>query len=170
MKLKSLLSSVVCAALACATLAVPHAAPAQSISNLYAVGVSGSPGASPALAGTALYAHQISADSAPGMYAFTVMDILPASAKPFTVTTNVGAGIAQKIATIDGLPVLIPTTAGISLTGTNTGWAWTTGAAVPFRAKAGSNWYLVPSVRVLKSSVGGGGYQPIFGLLIGWGS
>lgn len=141
-------------------------APASGVSNLYVAGGSFSPGASPAFAGTALYAHSINAS---GTYAFTLIDVLPNTFKPFTVNTNVGIGIGQKIATIAGLPVFIPTAAGISWNGSNTGWAWTTGAAVPFQLKK-SNWYLMPNVRVLKSSVSGGtGYQPILGLLFGWG-
>lgn len=138
---------------------------AQDVSNLYMAGGSYSAGATPAFAGTGLYAHQINTS---GTYAFTMVDALPATLKPFTVTTNFAAGIAQRVATIDGFSIFIPTAAGISYTGTNTGWAWSTGVGVPFKIK--SNWYLMPTARVLKSSVSGGsGYQPIVGLLFGWG-
>lgn len=140
---------------------------AQDVSNLYLAGGSYSPGGSPSFAGSALYAHQINAS---GTYAFTMIDALPASVKPFTVNTNIGIGIAQRVATINGYSIFVPTSAGISYSGTNTGWAWSTGAGVPFRLKPDSNWYAMPSVRVLKSSVSGGsGYQPIFGLMFGWG-
>lgn len=149
------------------TLLFAPSATAQSVANIYMGGASYSAGASPAFAGTALYAHELNAS---GTYAFTLIDALPATLKPFTVTTNIGVGIGQKIATIDGLPIFVPTSAGISYSGSNTGWAWTTGAAVPFRLNAKSNWYIMPTVRVLKSSVSGGsGYQPILGVLVGWG-
>ena len=140
---------------------------AQTVQNLYMAGGSYNPGASPSIAGSALYAHQVSADTAPGLYAFSLIDALPSNTKPFTVTTNVGAGIAQKVLTIDGVDILVPTAIGISWTGTNTGWAWTTGAGAPIRVKP--NWYVMPTVRVLKSSIGGAGYQPIVGVLFGWG-
>ncbi|SEG56204.1 hypothetical protein SAMN05421819_3552 [Bryocella elongata] len=148
----------------------------SSVTNLYAAGASFNQGATPAVAGSALYAHQltISPDSyAGGTYAFTMLDILPNGTKPFTVSTNISAGIAQRVATIAGHDVLAPTSAGISFTGVNTGWAWSTGVAVPLRFKPksdGSAWFLVPTVRVIKSSVGGGtGYQPVIGLMFGWG-
>jgi hypothetical protein len=58
---------------------------------------------------------------------------------------------------------------GVSWTGSNTGWSWSTGAGVPFQIGK-SDWYVMPTVRVLKSSVAGAtGYQPIVGILFGWG-
>jgi hypothetical protein len=141
-------------------------APTPPLSNIYAVGTSWSPGAQPAVAGTGLYAHIISDGT--GTYAFTVVDALPISVKPFTVSTSIGAGIAQKVFTIGKVNFYIPTAAGISYSGTNTGWAWSTGgiAAIPLK----NNVFLMPTVRVQKSSVSNGaGYQPIVGLLIGWG-
>jgi len=146
-------------------LAVAALCHAQGIANLYVAGGSYNPGGSPQLAGTALYAHQINTS---GTYAFTLMDAIPSTVAPYVVTTSVGAGIAQKIATIGGVPIFIPTAAGISYTSSNMGWAWTTGMGVPIRFKP--NWYVMPIIRVLKSSVSGGsGYQPIIGVLIGWG-
>lgn len=132
--------------------------------NIYAGGVSYNTSASPHVAGTALYARLLSDGS--GTYAFTVVDALPASVKPFTVTSNFGVGVAQKLFTLGKVPIFAPTSAGISFTGSNTGWAWSTGALASVRIK--NNWHVYPNVRVLKSSVGGGGYQPIVGLLIGF--
>lgn len=142
----------------------PTPAPA-AFTNLYAGGVSYNSVGHPSVAGTALYAHAVDASS--GTYAFTVIDALEASKSPFTVTTNIGAGIAQKLFTIGKTSVYVPTSAGISFTGSNTGWAWSTGAMVPIKLKG--NWRILPNVRLQKSSVGGGGYQPIAGLLFGWG-
>ena len=141
------------------------AAPAPGIQQLFMGGVSYSVGATPAVAGTGLYAHALNTS---GTYAFTAIDALPNTLKPFTVSTNVGIGVAQQIFTIGNLPIFMPTAAGISWSGTNTGWQWSGGVFVPIKMKNG--WYLGPSVRFLKSSVSGGtGYQPIIGMLVGWG-
>jgi hypothetical protein len=145
-----------------------QAAPATSdapIQTLYAGGISYNVGASPAIAGTGLYAHELNAS---GTYLFTAIDALPNTYKPFTVGTNVGAGIAQKVATLGKIPIYVPTAAGISWSGGNTGWQWNGGALASFHIKG--NYYLMPSVRFLKSSVSdGSGYQPIIGVLFGWG-
>jgi hypothetical protein len=165
------LKACVIPALAAFTL-VAAPAHAQSLSNLYAAGVSYNQSASPAVAGSALYAHALSPDTT-GMFAFTAIDVLPNGTKPFTVSTNISAGVAEKLFSIAGHDVYVPTTAGVSFTGTNTGWAWSTGAAVPIKLNLKStngSWYIVPIVRVLKSSVSNGtGYQPILGVLLGWG-
>lgn len=140
-------------------------APIPQITNLYAAGASYSVNASPSVAGTALYAHQL----ADNTYAFTAVDALPETVKPFTVTTNVGVGIAQKITTFHGVDVFVPTAAGVEWTGTNTGWQWNGGVLAAIKLKG--SYYLMPSVRFLKGSVSGGtGYQPIVGVLFGWGS
>lgn len=138
---------------------------AAPLQNIYGAGISYSVGGSPAIAGTGLYAHSMNAS---GTYAFTVIDALPNTLKPFTVTTNAGVGIAQKVTTIRGVPLYVPTAAGISWTGTNTGWQWNGGVMASVHLKGNS--YLMPSVRFLKSSVSGGtGYQPILGVLYAWG-
>lgn len=135
-------------------------------SNIYAAGLSFNQSASPAVAGTALYAHLLSDNS--GTYAFTVVDALPTNVHPFTVTTNFGAGIAQKVFSIGSVPLYIPTAAGISFNGTNTGWQWSTGALASIKLKG--NWRVMPNVRIMKSSVSSGaGYQPIVGIMFGWG-
>lgn len=158
-------------ALGAQTPAAPTPVPAPaptSIQNLYGAGVSYSINATPAIAGSALYAHQISADTVPGMYAFTVVDALPNTLKPFTITTNIGAGIAQKVVTLGKVPIFMPTAAGISFNGSNTGWQWNGGVLAAIHIK--NQYYLMPTVRFLKSSVSNGtGYQPIIGLLFGWG-
>jgi len=140
-------------------------APAAPIQNLYAAGASYSAGASGAqsVAGTALYAHQLG-DT--GTYAFTVLDAVPNTLRPFTVNTNIGIGVAQKVATIHGLDVFSPIAAGFSFNGQNVGWNWNGGAMVPIPFKG---YYILPSVRFLKSSIGGSGYQPILGIGFGWG-
>ena len=132
--------------------------------NIYAAGVSFNNSATPAIAGTGIYARRVS-DS--GTYAFTAVDALPNTLQPFTVTTNFSAGIAQKAFTIGKIPIFIPTAAGVSYHGSNVGWAWSTGALASIKLK--NNWRMFPTVRIAKSSVSNGtGYQPIVGLLFGW--
>jgi hypothetical protein len=159
---------------AIAAIVFPVAALAQSATlpnaplNFYAGGVSYSVNGSPAVAGTALYAHNLDPKQSLSTYAFTVIDALPASLKPFTVSTNTGVGVAQDLTKFGKATVWIPTAAGIAWSGTNTGWQWTGGVAVTIPVK--TNWYVVPSVRFLKSSVSGGsGYQPIIGVMVGFG-
>lgn len=152
-------------ALAAAQTATIPPVPAANIANLYAAGVSYNGSANPQVAGTALYAHLL-ADT--GTYAFTAVDALPESTKPFTVNTGIGVGIAQKVATIGKVPIYVPTAAGISFNGANTGWQWNLGALAAIKLKG--DYYLMPTVRMVKSSVSNGsGYQPIIGLLFGWG-
>jgi hypothetical protein len=138
---------------------------AVDVVNLYAAGVSWNSSATPAIAGTGLYARKV-ADT--GTYAFTAIDAVPNTLKPFVVTTNIGAGIAQRLVTIAGVPIYVPTAAGISFSGSNTGWQWNTGALASIKLKG--NYFLMPTVRIVKSSVSSGtGYQPIVGVLFGWG-
>lgn len=138
---------------------------AQDIQNLYAAGISYNNSGSPSVAGTALYAHSLNSS---GTYAFTIVDALPAGFKPFTVTTSFGGGVAQKVFSIGNVPLYVPTSAGVSYNGTNTGWAWGTGAMASIHIKG--NWYALPHARIVKSSVSvGTSYQPIVGVLFGWG-
>lgn len=164
--MKTLLRSILCA-LALVAFACAPVSQAQTTTNLYAAGVSYNHAATPTVAGTALYAHAISPDTTGGMQAFTVLDILP-TGETLNVTTNIGAGVATKVATIGTLPIYVPTDAGITLTGVNTGWNWSGGVMTSYRLP-NRNVYILPSVRFLKSSVGGGGYQLIPGILFGWG-
>ena len=146
-------------------LALAFTALAQTSNNLAAVGVSYQPGGSPAIAGTGMYAKALA--GTPGTYAFTVVDALPLPVKPFTVATQFGAGIAQKIFTVGKFTLYVPTSAGISFQGTNTGWAWTTGGLGSYTTKYGN---IMPNIRVVKSSVSAGeGYTIIAGLWWGWG-
>lgn len=152
---------------ACYAQTTPSAPAPTQLTNIYAAGISYNNQGSPSVAGTALYARALTDGT--GTYAFTVYDALPTSFKPFTVTSNVGAGFAQKVFSIKNTPVFIPTSAGISFNGTSTGWQWSTGALVPIKVSK-KGWYVFPTIRVAKSSVSNGtGYQPIVGLLFGWG-
>lgn len=139
-------------------------AAADAPQNVYAAGVSYNQGASPQIAGTGLYARAVS-DS--GTYAITIVDVLPTTIRPFVVTTQFSAGVAQRIVTIGGIPFYAPSAAGISYNGNNTGWAGTTGVLASIRIK--DDWRVMPNVRVVKSSVSNGtGYQLIAGVLFAW--
>lgn len=138
---------------------------AQGFKNLYAAGLSYNSGASPSIAGTGLYARSV--DSV-GTYAFTAVDVLPQSVRPFSVNSNFSAGLAQKLFSIGKYPVFVPTSAGVSFDGQNTGWAWTGGGLTSIPVK--KNFRLLPGVRFVKSSVSNGsGYQLIGSVLFGWG-
>jgi len=170
-RILSLIALVI--ALACVSCWA-QAAPAATTdpANMYFAGVSYSQGATASTAGTALYARKVADNSGYTTYAFTMVDAIPASIKPFTVSTNIGAGIAQKAFMIAGVPVYVPTAAGISFNGNNVGWVWNTGVGVPFeikRAGKPTSWFVMPTVRINKASIGGSGYQPIVGVLFGWG-
>jgi hypothetical protein len=148
----------------------PVSAPAATATpvaatNVYAVGPSYNFGGTPAVAGTGLYAHLLPTGS--NTWAFTAVDILPNSVKPFTVNTNIAAGVAQQIFKIGSVPIYVPTAAGISFQGPNTGWEWNTGALADVKIKG--NWHAMLGGRVVKSSVSNGtGYQPIATVLIAW--
>ena len=151
--------------LAMAALAqAPPPAQTTDLTNIYAAGISYNNGGKPQLSGSGLWAHKV-ADT--GTYAFTVVDVVTVSKKPFTVSTNFGLGVAQKVFTIGKVPVFVPTSAGVSYTGGNTGWAWSTGAlaSIPFKGQ----YRIMPNVRLIKSSVDTNGYQPVIGVMFGWG-
>jgi hypothetical protein len=142
--------------------------PPTNPANIYAAGMSYNNSGTPAIAGTGLYAHLIADGS--GTYAFTVFDAIPTSLKPFTVTSNVGAGIAQKVFSIGSVPIFIPTSAGISWQGSNTGWQWSTGALASFSVNKSKTFKIMPNIRIAKSSVSNGtGYQPVIGILFAYG-
>lgn len=145
-----------------ALLAVFLALPVFGQTQFYAAGVSYNQGATPEIAGTALYAHSV--DNS-GTYAFAVYDALPTSFRPFSVTSNVGAGVAQKIFTVGKVDFYAPTSVGVSFSGSNTGWQWNGGVAASVKIK--NSWYAFPTVRFLKSSVSGSGYQFIPTILFG---
>jgi hypothetical protein len=152
--------SVVVLALALASVAQTPEAP----SNIYAAGLSFNNSASPSIAGTGLYARQVIGS---GTYVLAVVDVLPNTLKPFTVTTIFSPGVAQKFATLGNVTLYSLSSAGLAYNGSNTGWGWTAGgaASVPIGK---TKWRAFPNVRVAKSSVSNGtGYQLTLGSLFG---
>lgn len=144
----------------------PAAPTPTNPSNFYMAGGTYNPAGTPQGGGTALWATELGSSNT---YAFTLFDAIPQTLKPFTVTDNIGAGIAQQLFTVGKLAVWVPTSAGVSWNGSNVGWSWTTGAGVPIQIGK-SSWYVMPVARVYKSSVAGGeSYQPMISLLFGHG-
>lgn len=152
--------SVIIIALFCAALSRAQTAPTADI---YAVGGSYASSASPSIAGSAMVAHLMTPANT---WAFAVFDALPPQAHEKTIGTSISMGVAQQIGTILGVKLFVPTAAGISYTGSNTGWEWTTGVlgSVPLGK---SRWRLLPNVRFLKASVGNQGVETILGLWFG---
>ena len=120
-------------------------------------GVSWQRGASPAVAGTGLYARQVSG----GSWAFTVLDALPGGGG--LVSTSVSVGLAQRLFGVGRVAVFVPTAAGIGWSGANLGWNWSTGAMVVVRA---GRWRVCPALRTFKGSVAGA-YRVGVGVLVG---
>lgn len=137
--------------------------PSALSGTFYAGGLSYGPSG---LAATGLGAKSL----ADGTYAFGVLDAVPQTIKPLTITTNFGGGIAQKLPIgYKSVTFWVPSSAGVSWAGHDVGWQWSTGgmAHIPV-GKAGLS--INPTVRVLKSSVNNNsGYQVIGSLLIGFG-
>lgn len=137
-------------------------APADG-NNIYGVGASYSVNSKPGVAGSLLYARAMLPDSK--TWAFTHADFVPNSMKPFTVTNNIGAGLAQNVVTFGKVPIFCVTGAGVSWTGVNTGFQFNGGCLAAIQVKG---LLFMPAGRFFKSSVSNGtGYQPIIGAYIG---
>jgi hypothetical protein len=182
------LKAFACIAAVIALILAGYAAAAQApptptpYNNIYAFGVSYNNASSPSVDGTALYARLVAANtsststaagtttSSYPTYAFTALDILPVSIKPFEVSTNMSVGVAQRIFNFNNVNFFIPVSAGPAITGTNVGWNWTSGilADIPI-TKGGkpTNWGIMPNVRWLQTNINGGSvYQLTGGILI----
>ena len=137
--------------------------------NIWGVGASWNQGASSTLAqqfaGTAMYARAVA--DATGTYAYTVIDIVPTNVKPITVTTNVGAGVAQKMLSAGAWTIYATGAVGPSWNGGSAGWAWSAGGMAAHAIGKGT-WYVAPMVRVISSNVSNqSGSQLIFSLGFG---
>ena len=142
-------------------------APAPATPNIFGAGISwnqsASASASQQFAGTLFYARQ---QTEAGTYAFTVVDAVPTTFKPFTVTTNFGIGIGQRVFQLSKWTVYGTVAAGPSWSGSNTGWAWTGGGMAIHPLKGA--WWIGPEARLVRSSVNNNnGNQFIFGVVFG---
>lgn len=139
---------------------------AQTPANIYGVGLSANPGQSPSVSGTALWAHSLNGS---GTYVGTIVDFLPETIKPIVVSTNAGAFVAQKVATVAGHDIFATGSTGIAIAGAHTGWNYTGGGAIFFKLPQ-PNWFLSANVRFSKSTVSGGNdFQIIPGVQLNWG-
>ncbi len=150
---------------------IPDAPTPNLPANVYALGLSFNNGVSPALAGTGMYGRLMNAST--GTYGFTVLDILPVSATPVIVTTNVGVGVAQRVLNINDVNLFGVLSTGLTVSGANAGWNWTGGGLVDIPIKKSgvpTRWHIMPNVRFVKANVpNGAGYQLIFGGMVGIG-
>ena len=136
--------------------------------TLYGVGMAGSPYATPPVAGMGLFAKQITGTT----YSATLFQVIPNNQQKFTVTSNVGTGIAQQLFVIPGTKYAVygMATGGISWQSSNVGLSFNGAATVPLRYKK-SNWYALPFVGWNKSAVANGtGYQLTAGTIVSWGN
>ena len=136
-------------------------------STLYGVGLAGSPSATPPVAGMGLFAKQVTGTT----YSATLFQVIPNNQQKFTVTSNIGTGIAQQLFVIPGTNYAVygMATGGVSWQSSNVGVSFSGAATVPFRYKQ-SNWYVLPFVGWNKSSVANGtGYQLTAGTIVSWG-
>jgi hypothetical protein len=183
MKLRWIVMLVAICAAMCIFAA--HVAHSQAIlnappNNVYGLGPSWNNGATPAVDGNAFYCHLALTNTTSSTttvagttettyptFACTTIDVLPIAIKPFTVSTNVSVGTAQKVLSLGGFDFMTLVTAGVTATGTSTGWNWTGGMLADYRIKkAGlpTPWGIYADVRWIKSSVSNGaGYQLIPG-------
>ena len=114
--------------------------------------------------------------TASGLYAYVLVDVIPTQFKPITVVTDTSVGVAQKVGpSIAGWSFYATAAAGPSLSGSNVGWNWNAGGLATHPIKAGSKWSWAPAIRTVKSSINNSsgiaqsGYQLIFSLGVGTG-
>jgi len=127
--------------------------------NIYAFGMTFNPNASPFLSGTGLYGRLVDTK---GTYAVGVLDVIPTTTKPYTVTTNPSAGIAQEFYSHSNLKVFVTPAAGLSYTGTNTGYSYALGGLVTYDLSP--SYSIGFGGRLFKSSISNSGYQPALSL------
>lgn len=146
-----LLGAVLCPAQTAPTAPTRNALP----DNIYAFGFTVNPNASPVGSGTAMYGRLLDTK---GTYAIAVLDAVPTTTAPYTVTTNPSAGVAQLFLNNGNLKVFATPSAGLSYTGTNTGYSYALGGLATYDI---SPKYAVGfGGRLFKSNVSNSGYQP----------
>lgn len=135
--------------------------------NIFAAGVSGNIDANTPVAGTAMYARRFTDQAT---YSFTVLDILPNSGSPGTITTSISSGLAQRVLMIGKASAYLAGSAGIGINGQQTDVAWTAGGllSIPIGTKG---LRVMPNFRVVRSNTEREGeYRPTLGVMVGWGS
>lgn len=145
------------AILLAAAMAFSQAPTRESLpNNIYAFGATINPNGSPIVSGTGMYGRLT--DGAKGTYAIGVLDVVSTTAKPYTVTTNPSAGIAQQFIDKGNLKVFVTPSAGLSYTGANTGYSYALGGMVTYDLSP--NYAIGFGGRLFRSNISNSGYQP----------
>ncbi len=124
-------------------------------SNIYAFGATVNPNGSPIVSGTGLYGRLVDTK---GTYAIAVLDVVSTTSAPYTVTTNPSAGIAQEFINNGRVKVFVTPSAGLSYTGTNTGYSYALGGLITYDLTP--KYSIGFGGRLFKSNVSNSGYQP----------
>jgi len=155
--------TLVLALLLVSTFAVAQELP----SDVFAVGVHWNQNATPQIGGGAKYMKRVTDI---GTYQINYIDIYSKTVVPFTVAVTFMPGLAQKVFTIAGAPVMLSSAVGPAAGASEAGYAWTSGAfgIVSIGSKG---WRLIPEVRWTKSNISSAEQTTnIFaGLSIAWG-
>lgn len=158
-----------------APIPVPTKTKTSLPNNIYGLGVTGNPNGSPHELLTAMYGRRVDTK---GTYAITVFDVVPAVTQVpttttdpttgvtttttkavYTVTTNVSAGVAQLFYQNSAFKVFFTPSAGLSYTGTNTGYSYALGGLIVHDFSP--NYAIGIGGRAFRSNVSGvTGYQP----------
>lgn len=143
-------------------LCVPVLAEDEFPDHFVAAGASWNQYASPQVAGNLLYAKRIAKG---GTYSFTHVDIISKDSEQFVVAPIISTGLARHVYKFGNARIFATTTVGVAAGGENVGYSWTAGGAASI--SLGKGWQLLPTVRVLKTSLSD--FQAIVGLMIGFG-
>ena len=130
----------------------PNALP----NNIYAFGPTFNPNASPFVSGTMMYGRLM--DGAKGTYAVGVVDAVPTTTAPVTVTTTASAGVAQLFLNNGKLKLFATTSAGLSYTSTNAGYGYALGGMATYDINA--KYAIGFGGRLYKSNISNSGDQP----------
>jgi len=127
--------------------------------NIYAFGPTFNPNATPVISGTAFYGRKLDDK---GTYAIAGMDIMTGSTAPFTVTSNPFTGVAQQFYSSGRLHVFATPSAGLSYSGTNTGYSYALGGLIVYDLSP--SYALGFGGRAFKSNISNSGYEPAVSL------
>lgn len=161
MKLKAFVLGLLAGTILTVTAAAQTAPnPTEALpNNIYAFGLTFNPNASPVVAGTGLYGRLVDSK---GTYAIAVLDVVPTTTAPYTITTNPSAGVAQEFYANAKLKVFVTPSAGLSYSGTNTGYSYALGGMVVYDLSP--SYALGFGGRLFKSNISNSGYQPAVSL------
>lgn len=145
------------------------------LTDLYGAGGAYSPNATPVGSAIAFEAHKLNASGTWSFTEFLAVPQLPSKTAagtptPFTMSSNVGTGVAQKFADFGAIPIYTTGTAGISWTGQDTSWQLNYGfmPVIPLKGKM-AGWYVLPFVQGMSGGSTIGGTRFEVGFAMAWG-